>query len=471
MKRAAAVLALSLACTGALANLPAPVRAALARAHVPEDAVAAIVAPAAGGRARIAHREREPMSPASVLKLVTTYAALDVLGPAYTFKTDVLVTGTLAAGTLQGDLVLRGGGDPKLTYERVWQLVQRIRARGIREIQGDVILDRGFFAQRPFDPGAFDRDPHRAYNVGADALLVNFGAVEFHFVPEGRTVRVFAEPDLPNVEIQSSVAATADPCTGWRRDLQQEISSDGMIATVVLRGRYPAACGEKVWSLAVLDNARFTEATFRWLWSAAGGKLSGRVREAATPTDARLFLRQESEPLAVLVRDMNKWSNNVMARHLFLALSAREGMAGDAAASERIAREWMASRGIDPKDVILDNGSGLSREARISAAQLDGVLRSAWASPLMPEFVASMPIYGVDGTFKDRPPGPAVAAAHLKGGTLTGVQCVAGYVDDRAGKRWIVVMMVNHANAGLAQPALDALVDWVRGPDPVRGSR
>jgi D-alanyl-D-alanine carboxypeptidase/D-alanyl-D-alanine-endopeptidase (penicillin-binding protein 4) len=465
------VVALAFACGSVHADVPAPVRAALSQAHVPLDAVAIRVERVEGGRATVSHRDQVPMSPASVLKLVTSYAALDLLGPAYTFKTDVLVRGKLSAGVLEGDLVLRGGGDPKLTYERLWQLVQNLRARGIREIGGDVILDRSFFAPAPFDPAGFDQDPRRAYNVGADALLVNFGSVQFHFLPDGDAVRVVAEPDLPNIEIQSSIATTPEPCRSWRRELTPEVTAHGLIATVVFTGRMPAACGEKTWPLTVLEGARFTESMFRWLWSSIGGVLRGTVREGTAPADARLFLRQESETLAELVHAMNKFSNNVMARHLFLALSARDGHAGELAASDRIAREWLAARGIDARGAVLDNGSGLSREARLTAAQLAALLRSAWASPLMPEIVSSLPIYGVDGTLKERRDRGALGAAHLKGGTLNGVQSMAGYVDDTAGRRWIVVMMVNHPRAGDAQPALDALVAWVREPGRPRDSR
>jgi D-alanyl-D-alanine carboxypeptidase/D-alanyl-D-alanine-endopeptidase (penicillin-binding protein 4) len=150
-----------------------------------------------------------------------------------------------------------------------------------------------------------------------------------------------------------------------------------------------------------------------------------------------------------------------MARHVFLALSAERGAPGETAASARALRDWMNAKGLDGRDFVVENGSGLSRNERASAAFLVSVLRSAWASSLMPELASSFPVYAVDGTLKTRRAGAAGGHAHLKGGTLTGVQSVAGYVLDRSGKRWIVVMIVNHPNAQAAQPALDALVEWV----------
>jgi D-alanyl-D-alanine carboxypeptidase/D-alanyl-D-alanine-endopeptidase (penicillin-binding protein 4) len=467
MRRAFFALALCAAFPAAARDVPQPVEAALAKAGVPLGAVSIVVEPVESGGALLTHRATAPMNPASVMKVITSYAALDALGPAFTFHTDFLVRGELANGILAGDLIVRGGGDPKLTYERMWQAAHELRARGLREIRGDVIFDRSYFAPVEHDPGRFDKDPRRAYNVGPDALLVNFQAINFKFVPMKDGVRVVAEPDLPNVEIASQIKLTDVPCTGWRRDLKQDIVENGLVATVAFTGSYSQRCGEHAWPLSVFDGPRFTESVFRWVWSEAGGVLRGKARNGTTPTDALLFYRNDSDPLANLVRDMNKFSNNVMARHIFLALSAEKGTGpGEAGTSERLLRDWLRSKGIDAKELVVDNGSGLSREARVSAATIAAVLKSAYASPVMPELVSSFPVLAVDGTLKSR--GMAAAGrAHLKGGTLDGVQSEAGYVLDALGKRWVVVMIMNHPNANAAQPALDALVAWVAN----RGSR
>jgi D-alanyl-D-alanine carboxypeptidase/D-alanyl-D-alanine-endopeptidase (penicillin-binding protein 4) len=412
------------------------------------------------------------MNMASVMKLVTTLAALDLLGPAFTFHTDVFIRGELANGVLEGDLVIRGGGDPHLTYDRVWQLAHQLRARGLREIRGDIVVDRSYFAPIVHDPARFDREPRRAYNVGPDALLVNFQALDFRFIPEGNRVRVVAEPDLPNVEIASELHVTQEPCTWWRGQIRPDVVENGLIATVMFSGSYPAACGEHSWPLAVFDGPRFTESVIRWLWSEAGGTLRGKVRAGALPAQAKLFYRHDSEPLANLLRDMNKFSNNVMARQVFLALSAEKTTAaGEARASERVVREWLGARGIPAPELVLDNGSGLSREQRASAATIAAVLKTAWAGPAMPEFVASLPILGADGTFESHKGTDASGYAHLKGGTLDDVQTVAGYVLDTAGKRWVVVMAMNHPKANGARGAIDALVEWVHDRGAPRRSR
>ncbi|MFN4148260.1 MAG: D-alanyl-D-alanine carboxypeptidase/D-alanyl-D-alanine-endopeptidase, partial [Rhodocyclaceae bacterium] len=180
-------------------------------------------------------------------------------------------------------------------------------------------------------------------------------------------------------------------------------------------------------------------------------------REDITPAGARLLAVSESPPLGELVRDINKFSNNVMARQVFLRLGA-----GDPARARQTIRAWLGQKRLDFPELVLDNGAGLSREARISAQHLAQLLAVVWKSPIMPELIASLPIVAVDGTTKKRYDGVAYAGqAHLKTGSLEGVRSIAGYLLDRHGRRWIVVFIVNHPNAGGAQPAFDALLDWL----------
>lgn len=461
MRSRACLLAALLLPLATWAAPPREIARAFTERGVPMPGVAIVVQEAGALKPLFTHQPDVAMSPGSVMKLVTTFAALEVLGRDHRWRTDAYLDGTLADGTLDGNLVLVGGGDPKITLEQWDAFVASLRDAGLAEITGDLVLDRSLFGLPPHDPGAFDGEPLLPYNVGPDALLVNFKAVDFRFVPAGTGVRVLGEPDFPNVEIASRVKAVAGPCNNWRRGLQYEVEENGLLATVVFSGTYPAECGEKTWPLSVFDADRYTESAFRWLWSEAGGRFLGKVRAGAAPAGAALFLRFESEPLGALVRDMNKFSNNVMARQLFLALSAEKGGGpGEYAASARLVRDWLAARRIDAPGLSIENGSGLSRTDRIAPATLGAILRAAWASPVMPELVASLSLFAVDGTFKLRN-GASAGSAHLKGGTLTGVQAVAGFVLAENGERRVVVMIANHDNANRAQPAMDALVDWV----------
>jgi D-alanyl-D-alanine carboxypeptidase/D-alanyl-D-alanine-endopeptidase (penicillin-binding protein 4) len=164
-----------------------------------------------------------------------------------------------------------------------------------------------------------------------------------------------------------------------------------------------------------------------------------------------------------VVRDINKFSNNVMARQLFLTLGMESGKRPAAAEDADAAiRAWLDNRGIAIPELVLENGSGLSRRERISAEGLGHALQAAWKSAVMPELIASLPVTATDGTMKRRLKQNGVAGqAHIKTGSLEGVRAIAGYVLDRNGRRWTVVFFVNHASAAGAQAAQDALLEWV----------
>jgi D-alanyl-D-alanine carboxypeptidase/D-alanyl-D-alanine-endopeptidase (penicillin-binding protein 4) len=435
-------------------RLPESVQRALKAAGIPPQAVAVVARPVDGAPAAVRHRGDAPMNPASLMKLVTTLAALETLGPAHVWRTEALAAAPMENGVLAGDLYLRGSGDPKFTHERLWLLLRELRARGLAEIRGDLVLDRTAFAPVEHDPAAFDGKPLRPYNVGPDALLFNFAALRLTLVPENGTVRVLAEPLPAGLEIVNRLRTVDGRCSAeWREALVARFAP----GQLVLAGDYPRACGEKRWNLAGLPNAALLHGVFARLWQELGGTFTGGAREGVAPETALPLVVAESPPLGELVRDINKFSNNVMAWHLFLKVGS-----GDTATADRAIRDWLARKGLDFPELVLDNGSGLSRVARISADSLARLLAAGWASPAMPEFVASLPIAAIDGTTKKKFNGNGFAGqAHLKTGSLEGVRGIAGYLLDRHGRRHLVVFMVNHPNAGQAQAAFDALLEWL----------
>ena len=439
--------------------LPEPVAAALRNASIPASASAIVVLPLAPGGVKIEANASQPMNPASTMKLVTTYAALGLLGPAYTWRTEAFATGALRRDVLEGDLVIRGSGDPKLVIESLWLMIQRIRGYGIREIRGDVVLDRSAFEPLGHDPGEFDGERFRPYNAGPDALLLNFKAVAIGFVPdaETRSARLVALPPLAGMKLPPSVRAIDGPCGDWRARLQADFT-DPMAP--VFRGAYPLSCGERVWHLSVLDHPRYFAAAFASLWSGAGGTWTGKLREGPVPAQARRIAVHESAPLAEVIRDVNKFSNNVMARQIFLTLGAEaSGQPANAGRAEAAIRQWLDARGLATPELVLENGSGLSRKERISAASLARLLQHAFAGPLMPELMASLPLVGVDGTMRKRT--GAAGNAHIKTGLLADVRAIAGYVHAASGRRYVVVAIINHPNARDGQAAHDVLLQWV----------
>lgn len=442
-------------------SLPPAVEAALARARLPRDALSVVVVSAQGDRApgRLAHRAAVPVNPASVMKLVTTYAALELLGPAYVWNTPVYLQGTLQDGRLRGNVIIQGLGDPKMVVERLWLLMRRLQGRGVQTIAGDILLDRSAFDVPNHDPAGFDGEPLRPYNASPDALLLNYKSWVMSFVPDTASAlaRVQYDPPLAGVQRPATVALNTSgaDCGDWRGALRAELTDP---AKVIFQGAYPAACGERVWPVAAADPSGFAARAVEGMWRELGGKLTGTVRDGKVPAGLAPAFVVSSPALAEVVRDVNKYSNNVMAQQVFLTLALQKNGVATFDGAREALRPWWQARMGDAEIPQMTNGAGLSRDARITAQALARMLQVAWVSPVMPELVASLPISGVDGTLRRSQSRAGVA--HLKTGSLRDVMAVAGYVHAASGHRYVLVAVVNHANAAAARPVLDSLIDW-----------
>ncbi len=443
--------------------MPLSVAAALQAANIPTAAIAVVAEEIGANRPTLSINAGQPMNPASLMKLVTTYAGLEILGPAYTWGTDAYVVGKLTRGVLDGDLYLKGGGDPKLTFEQFWGLLRQLRARGVWEIRGDLVLDRTRFAPLDEDPGHFDGEPLRAYNVAPDALLLNYKSLRLRFIPGLDKITVLPEPQPSQLDVINLLRRGDGPCEEWSEQVRIDLMSRGAHPRLVVTGAYPAACGEKTRLVSPLTHAEYILGVFRELWMELGGKFAGRLREAPVPDGLSPVASVESPTLVEVVRDINKFSNNVMARQLYLTIAAEHsGRPAAPADADDAIRAWLAREELSLPELVLENGAGLSRIERISAAGLARLLQAAFRGPFMPEFIASLPIVAVNGTMKKRLQGDGTAGkAHIKTGTLEGVKTIAGYVLDRAGKYNVVVFLINHPDAAAGRAAQDALLRWV----------
>jgi D-alanyl-D-alanine carboxypeptidase/D-alanyl-D-alanine-endopeptidase (penicillin-binding protein 4) len=440
------------------AELPPSFTSALKDAGIPLRSVAVVVQSVDAEQSLIRHNGQQVMNPASVMKLLTTYAALELLGPAYTWKTEALVDAPPINGQSSGNLYLRGSGDPRLALEQFWLLLRQLRTRGLADIGGDLVLDRSVFALPAHDPAEFDNEPLRPYNAGPDALLINLNSLRLTLKPDPiqKTVSVIPETPSEDLRIDNRLALTQDACGDWRERIRIKVDGN----SIELAGHFAASCSDKALNLSPWSANMQVEQLFRVLWGELGGSLRGKVREGTTPAIARILAVQESPALGEVVREINKFSNNVMARQVFLSLAA-ERPATHEAARQRI-RTWLADKGMKLPGLVLDNGSGLSRSERISADGLNQLLLAAWKSPVMPELMASLPVAGIDGTLRKRLGNSAATGrAHLKTGYLEGVRAIAGYVLDSNDKRWVVVCLINDPKSRLGKPAMDALLRWV----------
>jgi len=466
----AAVLAL-MGCVSAGAwaagssGTPASVAQAMAAQRLPPGAVSFVVVDSDSGHVVIAQNPDTPRSPASTVKTVTTFAALDMLGPAYTWHTRALSLGVFDGGTLDGDLILQGGGDPYMTLERWWSFVHALRARGLKAIHGDIVIDNTAFSLPPEDAAAFDGRPNRAYNVLPDALMVNFQSIDFRVMPDAASKRVdiVAVPSPPNLDIENHVRLAAGRCAGAAARMDFEVAS-AQWDRVVFSGALSAHCTEREFSRVLLKPASYAFGTFVELWRESGGEFSGKLRIEPTPADAREILNFDSLSLGEIVRLTNKFSNNLMARHLLLTLG--EEHLGRPATLEKGAAaiaDWGRERGLDLQGVDIDNGSGLSRSTHISVLQMARILSAAYHSRYAPEFLASLPLAGVDGTLRSRMKSTPAGNVRLKTGHLDGVSGNAGFVTTAAGKTYVLVSLINHPRAdfGGGEPVHAALVTWI----------
>lgn len=469
LQRCRAVLPLLSLVTGmAFASTTEPppaVARALARAGIPEAGVSLWAQPVDSDTPSLAFSAQRPMNPASVMKLVTAFAALEALGPAHTWTTRIATHGSVTDRVLHGDLYLVGGADPLLSYERLWKTLRKVREMGISAVNGDIILDGSALQLPAHDSHAFDGKGLRPYNSGPHGLLLHFNTLHLMLTPPERInmpVVVTPHPPLAGLKVSSTITATAGGCGVWYHGLEATLETTPDGVRLALSGALPMSCGAREWAAAPLAPERYGVALVAGLWKELGGGLSGKVRGGTTPAGAVTLLAESSPALGEVLREMNKWSSNVIARQVLATLGAGASTSDAVAAGVEVALAHLTQAGIPTEGLVIENGSGLSRVARVRAASLGKLLLTAWQRPYMPEFIASLPIAGVDGTAMGRLNGSSAHGhAHIKTGTINDVRAMAGYVLDRNGRRHAVVMMVNHPNAAASKDAQDALLEWI----------
>lgn len=447
-------------------SLPERPRTVLNQQLVPESAVTVVVRDVAGGESLVELNATLPRPPASTMKLIPTWAALELLGPAYSWKTRAWSDAPVVKGVLKGNLYLQGGGDPLLTIERWWRFVTDLRQTGLRVIEGDIVIDQTRFAALDERPENFDGKPWRTYNVLPDALLVNLQMADFVVRPadDGKSVEVAITPFPAGLVVENRVVLTAGRCAGRNRRILIT-SPDDALEQIHVSGQLSAGCGPQTFRRAVMQPAGYAYGTFVTLWRQLGGEFRGGMLRASTPPTARLLLTHESQSLAEVVRVTNKYSSNMMARSLLLTVAAEtSGTPATAAAGEASIKALLASRGLEFPELNIGNGSGLSREARISGDSMARLLIGAWKSRYAPEFLASLSLGGLDGTLRKRFENvDDPSRIRMKTGTLKNVSTIAGYVTGKSGKHYVVVVDVNHPGAqnGVGELIQGAVIDWV----------
>lgn len=459
------LLSMALLSLPAAAQLPASLNQVIEAQRLPADAIGIWVQKTNSNTPLVAHNADRLFNPASTIKLATTLAALLELGPAYTWRTEIRATAAVKDGVLRGDLILWGTGDPGAVSEEHWRMLRDLqRMTGLKRIEGNVILDASHYMLPPGNTGDFDGQPYRAYNQLPYALHVNSNAIRFHILPDRNTIRIEAEPPLPGLQIENNLTPTnSGNCDAWQRGVRYDVGDN----RVTFSGSYPVNCGNyELLRTAVAPDYNAAE-LFRLHWAQWGGELTGQVLSHYGPPLAyeQRLMTHLSRPLADLIRVANKWSHNVMTRHMALTLGAHK--MGEPATLEkaRVALiEALSSAGVETNGMFIDNGSGLSRDARITPKQLGQILQVGWDSPRRPEFLSSLSISGIDGTTRRQYRNEIkTGQMHLKTGLLNQVSAIAGYVRNQCNEDIMVVLLVNHpeAHQGHGTRVQQNLLDWV----------
>ena len=475
--------------------LPEEVTKLLKKYKIPAKNISVYIRDLNAKTALIEHNADKLRIPASTMKLLTTYAGLKELGPNFSWRTEVWLRGELKDGVLKGDLILKGFGDPFLVVENFWKLVKNLRNKGLRVIEGDVIVDNSYFSQPPYDPAAFDGKPFRVYNAESSALMFNFQATRFLFRPIEKTkegklaklkrkiknlgkkgdkkrskkkkgkfsgkVEVIPFPAIKGFKFDNQIKLTNGKC---KRSHFKPKFSKNKKGVLVIKGNYSIRCKQRYILRTVSKPEQHIFNAFRDIWTDLNGTLKGGLKKGRIRKGDEQFHVYSSPTLGEMIRLINKWSNNVMTRQLFLTLGAKKyGAPGTLEKGKRAVLSILADNQINTNGIDLENGSGLSRKAKVSARQMAELLETAYRDAYMPEFMASLSLPGVDGTLVNRfRKGDLRGRSHFKTGTLNSVTAITGYMLNRAGKRMIIVVQHNgnKSGGGRGKKIQDALLRW-----------
>ena len=433
-------------------------------------------------------RATEAMNPASTMKVLTTISALDLLGPQYQWRTNLFTDGPIDKGVLKGNIYLQGTGDPKLVPEELEKLMKQLQSLGIQKIDGNLIFDRSAYATSVMGANTIDGEPSRSYNAAPDALLYSFKTLSFQIskTKHADLVDISVTPALAGFRIQNDLGLSNYPCDNWKKNLYFDIFPDftqtknGPPSLVAkFSGYFPTSCGSVTYNVVTLDPDTLLTKGFTAAWELAGGAWSNQPTgtDGLVPVSARLLLSFNGSRLDNDVQDINKFSNNVMARQLFLTLGLEKiGKPATTSNSEIVVKAWLKEQNLDFPELILENGSGLSRNEAISAQHLNELLVTARKLPTSDIFFNSLPIAGADGTMKNRLINQLRKLLHIKKkpevrmktGSLAEVKSISGYVISKSGNLYAVTSFINHPNAWKGAEAHDQLLAWVLedGPEP-----
>jgi len=409
------------------------------------------------------HNSQSLFNSASLVKIITTFMAIDKLGPNFKWQSDFYHSGEIVEGILEGDLIFKGRGDASFSVNDLERMIVRLRQLGIYKINGDLVIDPTYFGSMPQEKN-FDNDPLRAYNVLPDAVSIQANTINFKFEVIDNEIKIFKDPDLEILEVVNQISLTKEKCRNWKSKITYDLSKEKDMQKIIFGGSISRDCESKEIDLyAINDDIYFLE-NFKKLWLSSGGVFEGNLKLANEDKSSTASLVSHfSAPLSELIRDINKYSLNLMSRNLMLTMLAEDKMmpASEDGVNQFI-HEWFSLKGFNDAGLLIDNGAGLSRKIKVSAIQLSELLHAIYIHPLMPEIIASFPISAIDGTLEKRMLySPVNARGHFKTGSLKDVNAMAGFFLNNQNEMIMFIFLMNDQRAGLSTSLQEKLIEKI----------
>jgi len=442
---------------------PADIARAAGKAGIPLQAIS-IVVQSPRNEMLLALNAETPRKTGSVMKLLPTLVALQQLGPQFKFHTDLLANPE-SGRPQHWNVAIRGGGDSGFQYADLINLLSEAKKQGVRSIYAPIIADRRRFGDDKGKMSGINLSIGSVSGILPDALSVGFSAIELKLPAQHQDPIQIDPPFKLLLKTDREVNHTQICPKGWDEGLSlvPQSSEKTKQEKLSLEGQWPKECPEVMIRRAPLSPQDLWAWSMRLALKQLGYAKLPEVIEGQAPSYAKVSIRYFSRPMASLVRDINKYSNNMAARTLLLNLAAESGfIPANTESGVQVIQQWLKSRGLIFPELVIENGSGLSHREVITPSHLAAFLKVSTNEPVFPYYLDSLPIPGELGTMQKRFLGrPDRLQWHLKTGRLDGVRTLAGFHVNRSGSLTTVVCMIEHENLDQVQVLQEALLNWV----------
>lgn len=383
------------------------------------------------------YNANKSFNPASVMKVVTSTAALTYLGGSFEYKTS-FTTDSFSRGIIH-NLYIKGVGDPSLVEERLWRIAKDLRVRGVKKIEGDIIIDNSLFDS--FNFSGKENGSTRAYNASISPFAINFNS--FAIVAKnygGGVMEVHIDPPTHYFDLKSNIRPSGNHISIARsyKGGKEYVNASGGVSR------------EKIKYANASNPLQYAGSTLVWVLNQMGIEFNGKIKQGKAP-GAKKIVVDKSKPLSLIIRDLNKFSNNFTAEMILKTMAAKKtGVPGTTAKGASLLKSFVTSLGVDSNEFAIFNGSGLSRNNRLSPNSLNHVLLAAYKNnKIRSDFIASLSIAGTDGTLKSRLKSAGLLGnVKAKTGTLHDVSSLSGFLQTKNKNMVAFTILVNGSGVG-----------------------